>query len=286
MGTTEAQTYPAGPRQRRILIGMASAFILFPLAIAAAAGAAGAAVLVIMLPFALFLFYCAYYPRLTVTPEGLNLRGILGLRSSVFVPWQSIERLRLTPGSEGLLLAEPLTDKSAERWKDWSGTAMNGAPIYDAEQRASIASARYVPFQAFAYWLEHGTLMEEFRRFAPALVEGYKERRAEAYAAGARDRKIIKIVASITGAVLVAAIFFGLYSPEFSPETQAKLDSAGWMADRIAAWTIALVFLLYGSVNLRSSWLFFRQKKIGLGIFWLIAGAIQLLLIPVLMRRF
>ena len=127
-----------------------------------------------MMPFALFVWFCIWYPRLTVSTKGIEVRGTGGF-GSISIPWTLIERLRLDPGSEALVLSEPLNTKYTRSLRNWSGLTYRGAQFYSAEQQALMADERYIPLEAYAAWFEKGELLSVFHQFAPHLVEHFGE---------------------------------------------------------------------------------------------------------------
>ncbi len=232
---------------------------------------------VIMLPFAGFLGFCVWYPTLFVGPAGVTVRGCLGF-STVVLPWENIERLRLSPATEALILRNPLEDRLANKLRNWAGTTMAGAPLFNDEQRQLIAEGRYVPVEPYAWWFEHGELLNTIRQFSPALVEHFAEDRKAARAADSSKKTVIIIVSAITAVALTIAVLAGLYSDDLSPETRSRLDGWGNSFEAVAGWGLAVVFTLYGVVNLINAYGHLRKGNFGIAFLWFAMGVIQLLL--------
>ena len=276
-------SYHISPRRRLVLLSVAGFFIALPSLLLLAwifsadqsLAFAAAIVACIMLPFFIFMCFCAFYPRLDVTPDGLHLRGVIGF-ARIFVAWTSIERLRLEPGSEALVLRDPLTTRSARSWGNWSGVRYSGAPLYDREQQELIKAARYVPLQAFAWWFEHGDLLALMRTHAPALFENFDQVMQTAKQRSAASRKIVLGVSVFTAICIGLAVYLGIYYPDlFDHPTVGSLASK---ISIVLGYVIALVLSWCAIVNLIASFQFARSRKYGMTAFWLIAAVVQFLL--------
>jgi hypothetical protein len=146
-----------------------------------------------------------WYPKLTVSSEGLKLRGIMGPRT-VTVRWDQIERLLWQDNDQALILRGPHDSLSARFFK---ATADSTDVKYDAAQQQFIAERRYVPFSGFSYWLVHGELYAEFRRYAPHLLDEFDAVRTswlERQQAQTRFDRIVFVVGLI---VIAIAVWFG-----------------------------------------------------------------------------
>ena len=281
-----AHTFGLSPRRQYFLLAAAAFFCLFPTALVVgglisgdtAAASAGMITACIMLPFVAFMLFWAYYPRLTVDASGINLRGTIGL-ASIFVPWKNVERLRLTPMSEGFILRDPLDTKATQKLRNYSGVVLRGAAMYDQEQRQFMSDLRYVPFEAFAHWLDRGTLLRAIEQYAPNLVSNFTAERAAAKRIDPRDKRIIIVVSAIAVLALITAVLFGIYGESLSTSTQAKLASVVNTVTYFCLWLAAAGLTVYTCVNLRSAWQLLRERQYGQAVLWSGLAAMQVLVI-------
>lgn len=284
--TRPQQSFPLSPKRRRALMLLGAAFLLFPAGLfvgglassEAALVATGSVVGAIMLPFALYLFYSARYPRLDVGADGISIRGTVG-RATIDVPWDSIQQFRFTPGSEGIVLCEPSQDPSLLRLRNWAGATFSGAPLYDDQQQTYLEELRYVPIEAFGWWLAEGSLRAAISQHAPALVEHYAEARSAALENQEKDKRVIRIVALFTGVLMIAAILLGLFFPDLSPDTQATLRRLEGQLSQVLGWILCVAFSIYATTNLVSAYRFARRRQFSVALLWLSMALVQLLLV-------
>jgi hypothetical protein len=154
--------YRVSPRRRWALIAV-WLLLAMPLAFGGlladpALLIAAAVVSVVFLP--LIALTAWWYPRLVLTPAGVTL---VHIGWSLEVPWERVASLRSNPGSEGLVLREPLDTPGA--WRLFRASQV--APYYGPDQLALIAERRFVPIEPFAYWLRRGELARDLVRHAP-----------------------------------------------------------------------------------------------------------------------
>lgn len=124
---------------------------------------------VLVFAMALAIGICEIVMRLTrleITPEGVVLKQV-GYRLES--PWSNVRALRTDALRQGFILDEPLTSKGAKRMAFASGLRFNGAPMYDEAQQELLLQGRLIPIEAFGWHLEHGSFMQELRRYAPYL---------------------------------------------------------------------------------------------------------------------
>jgi hypothetical protein len=80
-----------------------------------------------------------------------------------------------TPRQEGFVLREPLGGPGPARLAAASGVVLNmsGATFaaYQGGRRDLVAVGRFIPIEAFAYWLTHGDLLAAIAREAPAIAQ-------------------------------------------------------------------------------------------------------------------
>ncbi len=165
--------YRMSPLRLVILEGISLLLLAFPACFLIAGPKAVGMAFILFLcvsPTLFILLFTAWYPRLIVSPEGLRVRGAIGY-SSLLIPWSNIERVWMRANKEGLILREPLQNRAAARWKNWTGMTFLGGRFFDDEQQRYIEEQRYVPLQSFGYWLRHSELETELAGYLPALAD-------------------------------------------------------------------------------------------------------------------
>jgi hypothetical protein len=215
---TPPSIYHMSPRRRWLLLGMGGLLILGPGAMIVIGSVIGDNALVavgiifslMMSPLAIFLFWMGNFPRLTVSPQGIVARGVVGF-STVEVPWDGIEKLLMRPNKQALVLRVPLNTKAAKRLSRWRHMTYRGVPMYDDEQKQYIAEERYVQIAVFYYWFKHGELLNEIRAYAPRLGEQYDAQQGEFAEMKKKEAKEWLIAAGIVAAIIAAMIAFGLF---------------------------------------------------------------------------
>src|SRR5204863_301033 len=70
----------------------------------------------------------------------------------------------------GFILKEPMDSRGAQRFADNAGISFQGAPFYDVARRQLLAEQRFIPIEAFGYWLTHGDLRNVVAQYAPDLI--------------------------------------------------------------------------------------------------------------------
>jgi hypothetical protein len=59
----------------------------------------------------------------------------------------------------------------------FSGRRIQYMRIYDDLQSRLLSERRFIPIEAFAYWLKHGQLRDDLARHAPAIGSGSSSQR-------------------------------------------------------------------------------------------------------------
>ncbi len=117
---------------------------------------------IIMVMVAAGLFPLVWYPKLLVSPSGIEIRQV---GWSIRTTWDNVEAVELSPPGEGLLLRAPLTGRGA-----WALRVGRIIPAwYTPEQARLVAEGRWFPLSPFGWWLRHGDLLAELKRHAPGL---------------------------------------------------------------------------------------------------------------------
>ena len=231
-----------------------------------------------MPPTLFILLFTSWYPRLTVSPEGIRIRGAIGY-SSLLIPWTNVERVSLRANKEGLILREPLQNRSVARWKNWTGVSFLGARFFDDEQQRYIDEQRYVPIAIFAYWLRHGDLATELASHAPSLVDemraqqpGYRKEQSAA-------NRTIMWVFVISLLICAGTAGYAIWSRHQPPEQRATMAKSENALGLFAGRAYALSLGLYALMNLNVAFSFWKRKQPGYAAFWLFYAMIQILLV-------
>ena len=125
----------------------------------------GGFVFLVVMPFD----WIARWTRLELSPSGIRLRQF---GYTLDTPWTNILELRLCQGREGLVTKEPMTGKGPAVLASFRGIGVGRTRFYDAEQRELLGQRRFIPIEAFAWYLRHGKLAADISRFAPHLDVG------------------------------------------------------------------------------------------------------------------
>jgi hypothetical protein len=279
--TVLPHVYRLSPLRRVILDGVAVALLALPAGILIAnpmaIGVAGL-IFLCLLPTLFILLFTAWYPRLTVSSEGIRVRGAIGY-SSLLIPWNDIERVSLRANKEGLILHQPLESRAAARWKNWSGVRFFGSSMFDDEQQRYINQQRYVPIQIFAYWLRHADLATEIAGYAPALAEGLQAQEAGYRKEQSKANRTILWLFAITLLICAGTIGYAAWSRNQPPAQRAALARGEHFLDRFAGRAFALSLGVYALVNLQASFGFLKRKQPAYAAFWFLFAAIQILLV-------
>ena len=119
---------------------------------------------------ALFVTLLVRYTRLTLSEDGIRLRQA---GYTLETEWQNVAQLYNLPRAEGLVLHQPMDSRGASVLRGFRNTrfGIGRLRFYNQEQARLLGECRFIPIEAFAYWLEHGRLREDLLRHAPSLIE-------------------------------------------------------------------------------------------------------------------
>src|SRR3569623_844249 len=137
---TPPSVYHMSPRRRWLLLGMGGLLSAGPGAMIVIGSAIGDNALVavgvvfglFMFPLAIFMIWMGNFPRLLLSPQGINVRGVVGF-STVDVGWDGVEKLLMRPNKQAVILRDPLNTKAAKRLSRWRHMTYRGVPMYDDE---------------------------------------------------------------------------------------------------------------------------------------------------------
>jgi hypothetical protein len=112
------------------------------------------------------MFWLVRYTRLTISPDGVEVRQF---GWTVSAPWDNVASLCLDPGAQGLELRRPMTNWGAKILA--GGNAMVSAMLqfYPPEHKKLVDEHRWIPLEPFAWWFRHGQLRQDLARHAPWL---------------------------------------------------------------------------------------------------------------------
>jgi hypothetical protein len=213
-----------------------------------------------MLPI---VFWADRAARLTVAPDGVELRQA---GATLQTTWSNIAALRDTPGGEGFVLHEPMSGRGAERFALTAGVRVRGAALYDDARLQLIAARRFIPIEAFAYWLRRGDLRAVLKEWAPHLAADGAATTAGAAEPAPRAGKrpvwlAVVLVLLVGGAIAVAFLPAG---------TQAGVV-------RFLLGPVALVFVLMAVRNLTAAVRLLRSRHLWFALLWIALAAVQIL---------
>lgn len=99
-------------------------------------GGFGIVLFLIFAPFLVWWHWMTTRLRLEISSTGIVRREG---RGAMEASWSAIERIRVDPAREGIVLREPLTNNpTAEKLASLRGLMFYGVPYYDTEQEALV----------------------------------------------------------------------------------------------------------------------------------------------------
>lgn len=238
---------------------------------------AGVVIGLIVFPFALLLLFFAFFPRLTISSAGIEVRGTVGF-STILVPWSDISRFLWVPGKEGIVVKSPLNSPAAKRLRNWAGITYKGVPFYDEEQRALLREARYVPVTPFAYWFCRGAATEQLRSFSKPLADDIQNQMPAYLVTRSSNRRAILWLFVAIAAVILPAIVIGAMGWKLPDEWQETAGYGMVVLSKIAGTAVVVGIVGYTWLSLRSAWRYLKDQKPGLALLWLAIAAVEALM--------
>jgi hypothetical protein len=171
-------------------------------------------------------------------------------------PWSNIAGLRLERGREGIVTHHPLQGAGAVKLAALRGVGLDYTPMYNEEQRALMAQRRWIPIEAFAWYLKHGPLREDFVHFAPeaeALDPLVAPKPPETPRQRRRSLLIFSIILVVCfGCIIVLGFGPPVWAHRFSAVALAifallmtwNAGCSGRNAFRSGAWLLGVLFTL------------------------------------------
>jgi hypothetical protein len=264
------RVYRISPRRRAFLYGSWALFAV-PLLIGGLVTGepgllvAGVLVSAIMLPLLLWVDLTA---KLILTAEGIETRQVgARLQSS----WANVAGLRLVPGSEGFVLREPMSGSGPQRFASASHVRIRGAALYDDVRLQLISELRFIPIEAFAYWLKHGDLRAAIARVAPDLESRTDPSGGPVAGTQGPDRPSKSLLLLL---IVLISVIIGLsiglnFVP---PETQR-------VTLRVLTVPVGLAFAVIGTRNFVAAIQLFRARRWGGGVLWITLALVQVCIV-------
>lgn len=264
------RVYRLSPRRRAILYGSWALFAVPLLIGGLLAGepgllVAGVLVSAIMLPLMLWVDLAA---KLILTAEGIETRQVgARLQSS----WANVAGLRLVPGSEGFVLREPMSGSGPQRFASASHVRIRGAALYDDVRLQLISELRFIPIEAFAYWLKQGDLREAIARVAPDLESrtdpsGGPVPGTQGPERTSKSRTLLVIV--------LVSVMVGLsIGLNFVPPDTRRV------ALKVLMVPVGLAFAVIATRNVVAAVRLFRAGRWGGGVLWISLALVQVVIV-------
>jgi hypothetical protein len=132
---------------------------------------------IFFLAFAAVIYLILRRTRLVLSAESAKLYQF---GYQLETDWDNIAYIYDEPGAEGLVLRRPMDCLGASTLSRFrnvespGGEFSGGGRFYSPEQIQLIAERRFIPIDAFAYWLKKGLLRDDLIRSAPALGDSSK----------------------------------------------------------------------------------------------------------------
>jgi hypothetical protein len=275
---SEVRTYQISPRRRAVLYGCWG-IMAVPLVIGGLASqepaltTAGVLVSAIMLPLFWIVLRVA---RLTLTSEGLEVRQV---GASMKTSWTNVAGVRLDRGSEGFVLREPLSSPGAARMADAANVVVRGAPLYDDERRRLLTEQRFIPIEAFAYWLHRGDLRDAVAGFAPHVFSPAASAEVAALTGHRSPQKLstgrLMLIVSVIGVAMAAGVAIAM---------QPALEQSIAVQALEAIVGVALGVIAIG--NVMSAVHRVRARRYASGLLWAIVAGLQILIVLAMLGHF
>ncbi len=166
---SNTRVYRISPRRRAVLWCVLVPFLLLGLALLLggedeASRTAGVGIVALMAAGLAAWEWLLTRTYLAFTAAGVELHQLgMQLRAA----WPDVVALSLRRGREGFIMRAPLAGGGAARFAALRHVGTASTRLYDDEQRSLLRERRFIPIEAFAWHVRHGTLTQEVARFAP-----------------------------------------------------------------------------------------------------------------------
>lgn len=182
---------------------------------------------------------------LELSADGLRLRQ---LGYTLEAPWSDVAGFHAAAMAQGFVLAQPIDTPGARRL---AAAAAYAGP-QDPQRSRWIGERRYIPVDAFAWHLHHGTLVAEVAARAPHLEAPMRSALADASRPlPAAERRKRVWLAALIGALVLLGVVLGWMQPPgldraaayvyaaVAPLAALQVALATWQAVRSRHWLIA-----------------------------------------------
>ena len=151
---------------------------------------------------------------------------------------------------------------------DAANVLIRGVSIYDDDRRQLLTEQRFVPIEAFAYWLTHGDLRQVLAQHAPHLLaaEAGPAPLSDPVAARLSTGRIL-LIAAIIGASLTAGLFMAM-----------RPDGEPVLAVRIFHALVATALAILAANHLAMAFRRLQHRRYGSGILLAVIGLMQALI--------
>ncbi len=264
MNRPDSRTYRISPL-RFSLIGLPAVFVVGLLGVLGIATSDAALLIAALLVAMIFapLIFIVWRTRLILSSEGVDLRQ-LGYRLTT--SWSNVAAVDGTPGRQGFVLRYPLESRGAYRLAGMvdvqvvsGGVAM---ATYQGGRPDLVVQRRFIPFEAFGYWLSRGDLESTIRGFAPDVEMEAHEITIPRLPLKTRILVIAIIAVSASLGLLLG---LGVLPPSVNAFFARIFNSVG-----------AIYCLAIGLVGLSSSVHLARTRRPALAVLGLVAALVSL----------
>ena len=119
-----------------------------------------------LLAFAAVMYLILRRTRLVLSADGVTLYQF---GYTLETDWDNVAALNDYSGEEGLILHRSMDCPGAVKLSDNRNAQIRGANLFSDEQIQLIAERRFIPLNAFSYWLRKGKLRDDLVQRAPEL---------------------------------------------------------------------------------------------------------------------
>lgn len=232
----------------------------------------------VMAPLGWWLLCQLRRASLTIGPTGLALSRVLG-NETVELDWLEIERLHIEEDHQGLVLKLPTDHPGTRNMARLARVRSREQPIENSHADL-IHQERWIPVEIFFEWFERGTLLEDFRRYAPKLAEEY-EQASEVILSIRRRRRFFHRAVAV-GIAFLFLILAMAVATSFPVAEQNKVPLGGLVLSRLPSMALSLLILLmvpllgyYSVLNVVGGIRELRHREVRAGVTCFLMAAIQ-----------
>lgn len=128
---------------------------------------AGLVLLMVVLPFAVLLFFLARRCRLLISPRGLEL---VNPGACAEACWDDIEAIHLSDAMTGVILKQPLQVWQTAGRRRVPTLSLAGSPLYSPAQQRLVEQGRFIDLKPFKRQLRSSGFMRQLTQLAPQVA--------------------------------------------------------------------------------------------------------------------